>query len=73
MSMYFRNYLPLGKGGALHLNKLKSNSPNDMYFVPSLVEIGPVVLEKNLKSLLTDERQITGEQKSSLELSSQVS
>ena len=25
----FRNYLPLGKGGALHLNKLESPSPND--------------------------------------------
>ena len=25
----FRNYLPLEKGGALHLNKLESPSPND--------------------------------------------
>ena len=25
----FRNYLPLGKGGALHLNKLESPSPKD--------------------------------------------
>ena len=31
----FREYLPLGKGGALHLNKLESGC-----FVPSLVEIG---------------------------------
>ena len=25
----FRNYLPLGKGGAVHLNKLESPSPKD--------------------------------------------
>ena len=42
-------------------------------FVPSLVEIGPVVLEKKMKSLQTDGqtvgRRTTGDQKSSLELS----
>ena len=60
--------------------------------MPSLVEIGPVVLEKkikNVKSLQTDgrtdgrtdgptdgqtdRRRTTGDQKSSLELSAQVS
>ena len=40
----FRNYLPLGKDGPLHLNKLESPTPKD-----ALVEIGPVVLEKILK------------------------
>ena len=35
----FRNYLPLEKDGALHLNKVES----------SLVEIGQVVLEKKWK------------------------
>ena len=37
------NYLPLEKGGALHLNKLNPLHP------PSLLEIGPVVLEKKMK------------------------
>ena len=47
--------------------------------MPSLVEIGPVVLEKNenVKSLQTDGqtdgRQTTGDPKSSLELSAQMS
>ena len=27
--MYFRNFLPLEKSGALHLNKLESPSPRD--------------------------------------------
>ena len=34
-----RNYIPLEKGGALHLNKLESPLPKD---ASSLVEIGPV-------------------------------
>ena len=38
--------------------------------MPSLVEIGPVVLEK-MKSLRTDRRRTTGDQKSSLELKKQ--
>ena len=38
---------PLGEGMALHLHKLESLSPN--YFVPILVEIGPVILEKKMK------------------------
>ena len=42
----FRNYLPLEKGGARHLNKLEPFTQG--CFVPSLVEIGPVVLEKTL-------------------------
>ena len=41
----FRNYLPLEKGVALHMNKFESPSPNGC-IVPSLVEIGPMVLEK---------------------------
>ena len=40
----FRNYLPLEKGLALHLNKLESSSPRDA--LCCLVEIGPVVPEK---------------------------
>ena len=39
----FSNYLPLEKGGTLHLNKLQSPP------LKSLVEIGPVVLEKMMK------------------------
>ena len=58
----FRNYLPLEIGGALNLNKLESPSPKLGCFVPSLVEIGPVVLEKNIKcekftDRRTDDRQ----------------
>ena len=47
--------------------------------MPSLVEIGPVVLDKKMKiwkNLQTDgqmDGQTTGDQKSSLELSAQVS
>ena len=37
------NYLPLKKDGTLHLNKLDTQG----CYVKSLVEIGPVVLEKN--------------------------
>ena len=42
----FRNY-PLEKGGTLHLNKLEFPFTQE-YLVPSFVEIGPVVLEKNV-------------------------
>ena len=38
----FRSNLLLGRGGALHLNKLEYQG----YFMPSSAEIGPVVLEK---------------------------
>ena len=53
--------------------------------MPRLVEIGPVVLEKKMKLFTeslqidgrtdgqTDRRRATGDQKSSLELSAQVS
>ena len=41
----FRNYLPLEKDRALRLNKLESPLTKGC-FVPSLVEIDPVVLEK---------------------------
>ena len=41
----FRYFLPLEKGVVLHLNKLEFPSPKDV-FVPSLVEIGLVVLKK---------------------------
>ena len=47
----FRNYLPLEKGVALHLNKFELPSPNGC-FVPSLVEISPVVLEKKILKYL---------------------
>ena len=39
----FRNYLPMAKGGAIHLNKLESSSPNDALF-----EISSVVLKKKI-------------------------
>ena len=46
--------------------------------MPSLVDIGPVVLEKKMKMWKVTDRQmdgqkITGDQKTSLELSAQVS
>ena len=44
----FRHYLPLKKDRALHLNKLESPSPKDALCQLSLVEIGPVVLEKKI-------------------------
>ena len=42
----FRNYLPLEKGGVFHLHKL--NSLIQGWFVLSLVEIAPVVLEEKI-------------------------
>ena len=47
-SMYFRcrYHLPLEKGVALHLNKFESFTQE--CFVPSLVEIGLVVLENKI-------------------------
>ena len=44
----FRNYLPLEMGVALHLKKVEF-SITQWCFVPSLVEIGPVNLEKKMK------------------------
>ena len=43
----FRNYLPLEKGGRLHMKKIEFPSSKDA-FVPSLIEIGSVVLEKKI-------------------------
>ena len=45
-SKYFLYNLPLKRDVVLHLNNL--NPLTQGYVVPSLVEIGPVVLEKNL-------------------------
>ena len=42
----FRNYLPMENGGTLYLNKPAFPSPKDI--LPSLVEIGSVVLEKKI-------------------------
>ena len=44
----FRYYLPLEKGGVLHLNKLESPSHKDA-LCQVLVEIGLLVLEKKMK------------------------
>ena len=75
----FCNYLPLGKGMALHLNKLESPSPRDtlcqvwlklvQVFVEKKSKIGKVYKRKNRRTY----RQTTDDQKSSLELSDQVS
>ena len=43
----FRN-LPFKKDGDLHLYKLEAPLPKVALIVPSLVEIGPVVLEKKI-------------------------
>ena len=45
MFSLFRYYLPLKKGGALHLNKVLVTQG---CIVPSLIEIGPTVLEKKI-------------------------
>ena len=44
----FHNYLPLEKGGTLHLNKFEFPFTEGC-FVSILVEIGPMVLEKKMK------------------------
>jgi hypothetical protein len=44
--LLFCYYLPLERGNPLHLNKLKF--PPQGWFMPSLVKIGPVVLEKKI-------------------------
>ena len=70
-------YLPLEKGGALHLNKLESPAPNDAFVCASLVEIGPVALEKKMWKVYDDNdddgQRTNFDQKSSLEPSAQVS
>ena len=45
--LLFPNHLPLEKGMAFHWNKLESPFTQE-YFVPSMVETGPVPLEKIL-------------------------
>ena len=48
----FRNYLPLEKEGALHLNNLESPLPKDD-LCHVIFEIGPVVLEKKIFLILS--------------------
>ena len=73
----FQNYLPLEEGGALHLNKLESPSPKD-----ALCQVWLKLAHwfwrrrwkcKKFTDGRTDRRWTTGYQKSSLELSAQVS
>ena len=45
----FLNYLPLEKGVALHLNRAGDSRFTHGCFVPSLVEIDPVVQENKMK------------------------
>jgi hypothetical protein len=56
--LLFCDYLPLEKGNPLHLNNLESPP-----LVPSLVKIGPVVLEKKSKMLKFTDRQTDDGQK----------
>ena len=78
--LLFRNYLPLEKGSFLHLNKLESPSPKDALW-HVLLKLAQWFWRRRWKSLQTDgqtdrqtdRRQSTGDQKSSLELSAQVS
>ena len=44
----FRNYLPLEKGEALHLNKHESPSPKDV-LCQVWLKLGQVVLQKKMK------------------------
>ena len=67
----FRNYLPLEKGGVVHMNKLESPSPKETLCQVWLIEIGQE--GENVTEKFTDRRRTTGDQKSSLELSAQVS
>ena len=73
--LLFRYYLNLKKGVVIKLNIIESPCIQRC-LVPSLVEIWQVVLEK-MKMLkvnrLTDGRQTTGDHKSLIELSAQVS
>ena len=46
----FRYYIPLESGGAPQLNKLELPSKRMIFFVPSLIEISSVVLEKNISN-----------------------
>ena len=77
----FRNYLPLEKGGALHLNKFESPSPKDA-LCQVWLKLAQWFWRRRWKcekftdrrtDRQTDRRRTTGDQKSSLELSAQVS
>ena len=81
----FRNYLPLEKGGALHLNKLESPPPKDV-LCQVWLKLAQWFWRRRWKCEKftdrqmdgrtdgrTDRRRTTGDQKSSLELSAQVS
>ena len=75
--LLFRNYLPLEKGMTLHFNKLESPSPKD-----ALCQVWLKLVQwfwrrqwkcEKFTDGRTDRRRTTGDQKSSLELSAQVS
>jgi hypothetical protein len=77
--LLFRYYLPLEKGNPLHLNNLESLPPRMICAKPGLnwpngsgekVENVKVYRQTDRQS---DRRRTTGDQKSSLELSAQVS
>ena len=77
----FRNYLPLEEGRALHLNKLESASPKDA-FCQVWLKLALWFWRRRWKcekftdgqtDRRMDRRRTTGDQKSSLELSAQVS
>ena len=61
-------YLPFGKGVALHVNKLESPSPGDTLCQPWLK-----LAQWSWRRRRTKRRRTTCDQKSSLELSAQVS
>ena len=68
-------YLHLEKGMVLYLEKTPRIPFIQERFVPSLIEIGPMVLKKMKMWKVKDRKigSIAGNQKSSLELSAQVS
>ena len=77
----FRNYLPLEKGRALHFNKLESPSPKNA-LCQVWLKLAQWFWRRRWKcekftdrqtDRRTDGRRTTGDQKSSLELSAQVS
>ena len=74
--LLFRNYPPLKRALPVICTKLIYIPFIQGYIVPSLVEIGSVVLEKKKKSwkvYIQTDRRTTGDQKSTLELSAPVS
>ena len=63
---YFRNYLPLEKGGSLYLNKLESLSPKDA-LCQFWLKLAQWFWTRRWKcEKFTDGRRTTGDQKSSL-------